>query len=177
MSATDRHTPVAGNASAVRTGSSGDVSARRMRALELHEAGVSDREIGECLGVAGSTVWKWRHPERRKEMDKRDRENRADARLQWNRDNAHVPCPICGGPMARATRGRCSVCRANAEHARKSCIQDMWHEGRTLAEIAAALDTTVDSLGVTMVRMRRQGWELPYRYTVRNGRRISGDPS
>jgi transposase len=151
------------------------VSDLRERALALHKAGLTDREIGEYLGVDKSTVWKWRHPDQRKEFDRRDREKRRESRREWNRAHMHAPCPLCGGPMSRnkAAGDRCAKCREIAEHARRSCIQDMWLDGHTMSEIADALGTTLESLGVTMVRMRKQGWDLPYRYRMENGKRVA----
>lgn len=39
----------------------------------------------------------------------------------------------------------------------------MWHDGASLEEIAGRLGTTVGSVGGAMVRMRREGFDLPYR--------------
>lgn len=52
---------------------------------------------------------------------------------------------------------------AAGEHSRLVQIHDLWHQGKTIKEIAAALESTKNSIGVTIVYMRRDGWDLPYR--------------
>lgn len=42
-------------------------------------------------------------------------------------------------------------------------IQEMWLRGAKTPEIANAIGGTVGALRVEMHRMRRDGWDLPYR--------------
>jgi hypothetical protein len=46
---------------------------------------------------------------------------------------------------------------------KKLRIWVLWHGGATVAEIADELGTTPGTVGVAMVRMRKEGWPLPYR--------------
>lgn len=46
---------------------------------------------------------------------------------------------------------------------KRATIFALWRDGATIAEIAAALDTTPGTIGVEMSRMRLLGWSLPRR--------------
>lgn len=77
------------------------------------------------------------------------------------------PCPQCGKPKSVAGRV-CRLCR----HANISVENDnallveLWARGESISTIAAALDTTTNTLGVRIHRMRGQGYDLPYRRRV-----------
>lgn len=53
--------------------------------------------------------------------------------------------------------------RGGAKQRRNQAISALWLEGLTLTEIAARLGSTKNSIGVTVTRLREQGWNLPYR--------------
>lgn len=94
-----------------------------------------------------------------------------------HRNNARRQCPECGQPMGAGTgyQGNgVELCRdcwtaknSRQRHERCARIQAMWLAGKTLREIAEALDSTPGSIGVTIVRMRQKGWDVPYRYRRR----------
>lgn len=46
---------------------------------------------------------------------------------------------------------------------RQTEIARLWNEGVSLAEIAAAVGSTANSVGVTVINLRAQGHPLPYR--------------
>jgi hypothetical protein len=75
-------------------------------------------------------------------------------------------CPECNG-LAHSTSALCRACYREAEaerrDARRQRIAALWHEGKTLVGIAAALGTTPGAVKVAMVNMRKDGWDLPYR--------------
>ena len=43
-------------------------------------------------------------------------------------------------------------------------VQRLWKEGKTMGQICKELDWSISLLSVQMVRMRDEGWDLPYRY-------------
>ena len=89
-------------------------------------------------------------------------------------------CSDCGtridGTTPGKSKGRCHSCASKAKNysqrpqsvtarERGARIVAMWGNGDTMGEIARALQTTSGSLGVAMVRMRQDGYDLPYRRT------------
>lgn len=73
-------------------------------------------------------------------------------------------CADCGGPTHRQhDGGTCADCHARRAQERREQIAVMWRDGQTLREIADALDSTPNSIQVTVHRMRRDGWDLPSR--------------
>jgi hypothetical protein len=57
---------------------------------------------------------------------------------------------------------KCWACYADP-CVRKELIAKMWADGAYLWEIAEVLDTSAGSIATTMHRMRRMGFDLPYR--------------
>lgn len=103
-----------------------------------------------------SRAWKARNRERTREYDH-----------QYAATHRGV-CSQCDGPMDRKRDGGiCSSCRAEGARVRRQTLQTMWNSGAPLAEIAAALATTVNVVGTEMAHMRADGWDLPYRYRRR----------
>lgn len=79
-------------------------------------------------------------------------------------------CRICGGLKgAGSPKGReiCQACIARGKEAKYAEIQELWLAGATFPEITAELGMTQGYLGVTLHRMRREGWDVPYRYAKR----------
>lgn len=115
------------------------------------------------------------HAERDREVSRRwkaqNRERNRARDRQYSRD-IRDPCPHCGQLKGR-DQSQCLGCCETTIRARRSLIEGMWADGWTMREIAGALGTTRDSLSVTMVRMRRDGWDLPHRYRMENGRRAA----
>lgn len=81
-------------------------------------------------------------------------------------DETPVPCSNCGRPHDRKT-SLCEECSrafiARAKRLRAEDIAALWREGRTLQEIANLLGTTKGAVGVAVVKLRAEGWDLPYR--------------
>ncbi len=88
-------------------------------------------------------------------------------------------CESCGGPTDGsqgrvAAPKRCVVCTPRAAAARAGWtairdahyheVQRLWRAGLTMREIAARMDTTKPTVGTWLYRMRRDGWDVPYRY-------------
>lgn len=48
----------------------------------------------------------------------------------------------------------------------------MWAEGLTIRQIAAALGSSTQSIGSEIVRLRKEGHDLPYRQTPEQVARI-----
>jgi DNA-binding CsgD family transcriptional regulator len=92
-------------------------------------------------------------------------------------------CATCGAPTSYTTGGPSRHCRKHAPNraaainaaraaARYERIAALWREGASLKEIAAALDSTPQSIAVTVNRLRSRGWDLPYRRPAETRRRI-----
>lgn len=146
------------------------------RAVKLREAGLSYPEIARYLRRGVGTIHRWCNPETQDRGRETSRAWKA-ANRERVRDYAeahkHRPCPNCGGPMKRHGANQCRECRAATEITCYSLIEGMWADGWALREIAAALGRTENSVHVTFHRMRRDGWDLPYRYAMENGRRLA----
>jgi hypothetical protein len=96
----------------------------------------------------------------RRWKDEHREANRArDRRRALERRNA---CPNCG-TLKRRTSAECEGCVIATIAVRRSLIEGMWADGWLLKEIAAALGSSKDSVGVTINSMRAEGWHLPYR--------------
>lgn len=57
--------------------------------------------------------------------------------------------------------------------ATRAVVVLLWHDGAPIREIAERIGWSDTALGVAMVRWRSEGLDLPYRYRMRDGRRIS----
>lgn len=149
----------------------------RARAIELREQGVVPREIAQYLsGVSTSTVYRWTTPSYIvKDADRRDRTR--VARREDDRRRAmdsKVKCPHCE-TLHPPEYGMCRGCHAATANVRWSLIAGMWADGWAAREIAAAIGTTLGSLRVMIHRMRRDGWDVPYRYTMVDGKRVAAN--
>lgn len=88
------------------------------------------------------------------------------ANKAWNARH-RSPCPRCGETMGR-TSTLCRSCRAASvsnEHD-NAVLVELWARGESISTIAAALDTTTNSLGVRIHKLRARGYDLPYRRRV-----------
>ena len=72
----------------------------------------------------------------------------------------------CGKAIS-PTATRCLECDFKARDAdtteRRTRIVEMWAAGLSMAAIAEEIGTTANALGGELVRMRRNGWDLPLR--------------
>lgn len=153
-------------------------------AVRLHDQGLNDREIGERLGVTGAAVWKWRHPERVREMHRRDaaRPERHQRKLAWTRQARQdptkmKPCPLCGeatGSFLWSSDApeACETCRRTAIEERWRQIEAWWADGLTMRQIAEELDWTMNHVRAEFGRMRNAGRDLPNRRTPEQCARI-----
>lgn len=86
----------------------------------LRDAGLTQREIAERLGVTRSAVSKALHRERYREKNRADSERRRDAIRQWARDHSG-PCADCGAPTHHPHSKRCPAC--HQEQLRREAIE------------------------------------------------------
>lgn len=83
-----------------------------------------------------------------------------------------TPCADCGH-LHNGRRGDlCWDCYTAPVREKRAKIVALWALGFTIKEIAAEIGTTVNSTGVQIVIMRREGYDLPYRYKVVDGVRV-----
>lgn len=73
-------------------------------------------------------------------------------------EGPHAACPEC---VRRATEAR--EARAQALVDRKERIVALWAEGATTREIAAQVGVRHDALRAFVCRMRKDGYDVPYR--------------
>lgn len=148
---------------------------RKAKARELIANGATYASAGQEVGVAPNTAWYWLHPE----AVQADNAARHKYKLAWSRENNRAQCP-CGSLAGIGSRlswqhqGLCQACRRDVRTVGRAwrCqeIYEMWHEGFTLLGIALELDSTVGSINVEIVRMRQEGWDMPYRRQPRKAR-------
>lgn len=136
-------------------------------AQDLREDGLLLREIGDVLGVSLKAIHEWL-------LDAEDpafRIRRNATKRAWDAEHDRRPC-ACGalrppGVHRRSPNGHCATCAREilsvGRAMRCERIYEAWHEGLSLAAIAKRLDSTVNSIGVTIVHMRQEGWDMPYR--------------
>lgn len=151
---------------------------------------LSAAEVARRFGVSASGAWKVLHPDRAREMARRaDADGRGRARRRRSEERNRGECSECGGPMGLGAvwRGveRCRSCSEAAagrdKWLRWRAIQLAWEDGLSMLEIADVLDTTRNTIGTDMARMRAAGWDLPRRKNwsedgldrVRNARRAA----
>jgi hypothetical protein len=159
--------------------------------MKAADPSLSNAEIGRRLGVGTPAVWKALHPELTKERNRWDNARRRPEKREWDRQWAHSEAgrgrcanPACGnlrgigaakrradGEPSRHGRrtytlGYCSDCVHVIAEVRQSLGEGMWADRWP----AAALR---EILGVQVGQMRLRGWDLPYRYTMRDGKRVT----
>lgn len=119
------------------------------RARELRERwGWGAKRIAREMGVSRDRARDWINPERRRWL-RRAQDERRSARA-WER----------GRPRRRALIQR------------RALIVCLWHAGAPLEEIHLLAGMSRGHLSVEMHRMRCEGYDLPYRYAMCDGRRI-----
>jgi hypothetical protein len=102
--------------------------------------------------------------------------NELEVARRWKREHpaearahSYVRCD-CGNVKHRQA-SMCAECarvnRAEWKREKRSYIRSCWAMGMTLREIATGLDTTPLSVQTEMLRMRKDGWDLPYRRVPR----------
>jgi DNA-directed RNA polymerase specialized sigma24 family protein len=137
-------------------------------ARRLLEQGLSLREVSETFGVSKTTIRRWALPGANdrdhawsRAWKERHREHCRAYDHQYRLDHLK-PCPDCGRPMEPAST-RCQACRLEFSQIRRSVIAGMYEDGWPLREIAATLNSTVESITVDLHRLRLDG-RVGYRY-------------
>jgi hypothetical protein len=89
---------------------------------------------------------------------------RGEQKRRWDEAARHR-C-ACGA-LIWAKDDRCRTCydaeRRAARDLRRAMIADLWGRGATRRTIAAAIGTTPGTIGVEVIRMRHDGWDLAKR--------------
>lgn len=108
-----------------------------------------------------------------------EKEKARRAYKRANENTHRARCVDCGSPRAAGTGygdghpGCCAECRdrrrREAHELRDKRIERWWNDGLAMREIAERLGWTLNHLRVEMDRLRRRGYDLPYRY--RTGKR------
>jgi transposase len=106
---------------------------RRRRVQQLWAEGKTQGEIAEAVGTTEGTISVLMFTMRREGWD-----------LPYRPDGA-----------ARQ--------RAKQAEPRRRRVQQLWAEGKTQGEIAEIIGTTPAAIGTIVDRMRRRGWDFPYR--------------
>jgi hypothetical protein len=109
-------------------------------AVRLYAAGLSDREIGERLGVTGGAVWKWRHPERTREINRVMNAKRRVEKREWeHRPENRGNCTECGSKRGFGVLadGICQTCRATLWRQRLERLVALRREGLTNIQIGS----------------------------------------
>ena len=135
-------------------------------AKRLREEGLSYREIGELFGVTPSAAAKACNRERYRELNRQwnAQPERKAAKRRWAQENPGT-CEVCGVRTQRKSHSRCFEHHIVREQrrVRAEWIVARWAEGWTGRQIAEALGWSPDHLGVEIDRLRKEGYDLPYR--------------
>lgn len=145
------------------------------RAAEAVEKSVSSvrywLEAGQAdYQTAKATRWREENPERVRELgriqSRRFAERHPERKRQLTRESYHrlsgPTCPGCGYVYSyghKVSYRACPGCR----ELRREWIVVAWDRGLSLREIAEAFGWSVNRLGGEMIRMRDQGYDLPFR--------------
>lgn len=150
------------------------VSELTHEAHRLRKMGLSYPKIAAELGVSVTTLIKHLRPEyaeKQRQASLKWKHRNKQAVLQYDRDymrrlDVRGSCVECGGPMGinkKRRDGRCRKCVVAQKEHNWRIVQRMWRDGASCQEIADALGWTVNHTNVQMTRMRKAGWDLPYR--------------
>lgn len=151
------------------------------KARRLHDQDVPIADIAREMGVAYNTVHRWVDPEfaeQQREIVRQYKDENREAVRAAGRDHNRKhrgQCLTCGDLMGIGVRhdGTCSGCRSAEVHERRMRVVALWEGGATWQQIADDLGWTLGHLAVEMGRMRKVGYDLPYRYAVQNGRGVA----
>lgn len=132
--------------------------------------GLGYDRLSRRVGTSKSTVRRWVIDP---DIVRRETQLDNERKRRWDREHYRGTCP-CGNRTIRPQHGYCGPCSHEMTSVggamRRERIHAMWHEGLSLREIAERMGTTLNSIGVTIDRMRRTGWDMPYRYARRRAR-------
>lgn len=143
-----------------------------VRRLKAADPTRSNGSIARELGVTVSQVWRVLNPERYREIVAGSNARRTASKRAWANENDRGKCERCGATTcighSRRSAGRwCADCYVAIQRERQQVrfdrIATLWAEGKTLKQIAAALDSTPGSIGVSINTMRAAGMDVPHR--------------
>jgi transposase len=97
-------------------------------------------------------------------------QRRTVSKRAWGNEHDRPVCP-CGNVMGvgvhRKGAKHCVECELEIRAVRRAMrheqIYEVWHKGATYAEIATQLGVTPAAARGLVRRMRREGWDMPYR--------------
>lgn len=160
--------------------------AERQAAAEMRARGLTPRQIAYRLGRHHTTIQRWLSPkpmrnnrEATRRWRKRNPRSPRDARRAYKRRVARGVfghCKRCNNPLRgelRTDRGLCARCIDEDREWFWREIEQRWGDGETTAEIAEAMQREVPQITAAIHRMRKNGYDLPYR---RRDSRSSGSP-
>lgn len=146
-------------------------------AKHLYARGWGIRDIAQALDLNTTTVYRHVKPgaiEKDRQQSRRWKARNKHRTRQYDHDyhrRTRKPCPQCRQPMS-ADSTLCRACRAANAAARHSMIIGLYQDGMPLKEIAKTVGTTINSLSVTLNRLRATN-QIGYRYNINaNGQRI-----
>jgi tRNA(Ile2) C34 agmatinyltransferase TiaS len=92
----------------------------------------------------------------------------ASSHADSRREHWTYRCTQCRGSMGSGYQkdGICRGCRTAIKERRWREIQRLWRAGCSMAEISTAIGRSENHLSTEMVRIRKAGWDLPYRYNL-----------
>jgi hypothetical protein len=151
---------------------------KKAKARKLRDDGYGYAEIAKRIGASQTTVYRWLNPAYAERDRAERREWKADNpkavkayNRAYNAENRGV-CRECGGDCERHH----TLCRGcfDAYRARRwEKIEGLWNAGHSFSEICAEMGMAKGYLSNDMFRMREAGRDLPYRYTMRDGKRVA----
>lgn len=133
--------------------------------------------VGERERVAEKTArWFKDNPERTRELgrknQKKRRQTKGDEMRRYSREYNRRPerravCTSCGAlrgiDSAEDPPGRCMACVEREFRELGNTVVKLWAEGLKIREIAERIGRSSDSMSPLMDKLRRRGYDLPYR--------------
>lgn len=138
------------------------------RCQELRARGLLLREIGAELGLAVQTVSDYINDPDGTALEGRRARLRGQCRKCGSAtyNGSASPPAYCHACYPASEMGRAAAARnglRQTDFNLRARVVEMWAGGRLMREISADLGITRGHLSVLMVRMRREGYDLPYR--------------
>jgi predicted transcriptional regulator len=136
------------------------------RALHAAHPELSNREIGERFGVGQAAVWKALHPDKIREINRRENAERGPYKRAWDRsEQARGECARCGGLMGIGGKANgstvCWPCYVSDRAEARAEIVRLRREGLKNVEIAKRLGVTFAVVASTLCRERKFDPSIP----------------
>lgn len=129
------------------------------------ESGWGVTAISRRLGVSRTTISRWTDEDfaERSRRQSQAWKARNDSHVKaYDRERRVSACPTCGGKKVKKSK-LCYDCEVEVRRARMRIVQILWKDGHSHREIALLIGTTRGTIQATISRMRRDGWDMPYR--------------